>query len=73
MIAIEPIGVTDETAASLFELSATTLHKLKAQGLIRGPVMMGASARWNVQWLKEDFAALPVSTLLPPPKRRKAE
>lgn len=72
IIAIEPVGVTDETAAAMLEISTTTLHKLKTQGLFRPPRQVGGSARWCPQMLREDFAALPESALLPPPKKKAA-
>lgn len=72
MIQIEPIAVNDEDAAALLGISPSTLHKLKAQGVLPMPRQVGGSARWLVAELREAAARLPVSELLPPPSRRRA-
>lgn len=70
MISIEPIAVNDESAAALLGISPSTLHKLKAQGVLPMPRQVGGSARWLVSELREAAARLPVSELLPPSRGR---
>lgn len=70
LISIEPIAVNDVTAASLLQISTSTLHRLKAQGLLPKPRQIGGTARWLVRELREAAEAAPVSELLPPPRTR---